>query len=187
MDASSIAIVLDGATYRYAGINTSHTWHGGVGADGSRVWLPTSKWPGGKFAFVAAPPPYGTEGPMVLEEGVPDESSEISPVFGTEFGRCGPLSVQASSQVLDVPFSDDGGDGQAAWCASSTVTNLDPNGDGFLSVRAGPGTQYRKLDELRNGDVVSTCGSQGPWVAIVYGPSKKKGWVHGKWLKHLAG
>lgn len=97
------------------------------------------------------------------------------------------LGLSASAQPLDVPFADKGGDGQAAWCASSTVTGLDPNGDGFLAVRAGPGTQHRKIDEIHNGDVVSTCDSQGPWVAIVYGPSKRKGWVHGRWLKPLAG
>ena len=97
------------------------------------------------------------------------------------------LCLPASAQVLDVPFSDKGGDGQAAWCASSTVTGLDPNGDGFLAVRSGPGTQYRKIDEIYNGDIVSTCDSRGPWVAIVFGPSKRKGWVHGRLLKDLAG
>jgi hypothetical protein len=104
-----------------------------------------------------------------------------------DFERSGLLHVQVSPDTLDVPFSDNGGDGQAAWCATSIVTGLDPDGDGFLSVRAGPGTQYRKLDELRDGDQVSTCDSRGPWVAIVYGPSKRRGWVHGRWLKYLAG
>jgi len=97
------------------------------------------------------------------------------------------LSPTPPAQALDVPFSDKGGDGQAAWCASSTVTGLDPNGDGFLAVRSGPGTKYRKLDEIRNGDIVSTCDSRGSWVAIVYSPSKKKGWVIGKFLKDIAG
>lgn len=98
-----------------------------------------------------------------------------------------PSGVSASAQTLDVPFADQGGDGQAAWCASSTVTGLDPNGDGFLAVRAGPGAQHRKIDEIHNGDIVLTCDSRGPWVAIVYGPSKRKGWVHGRWLTPLAG
>ena len=88
MAADSIAITLGGKTYRYAGINASYTWYGGVEADGNRVWLPTSKRPGGKFAFVAAPPPYGTEGPMVIEEGAPDEAGEIRSVFGAQFRRC---------------------------------------------------------------------------------------------------
>ena len=60
-------------------------------------------------------------------------------------------------------------------------------GDRFLAVRSGPGPQYRKIGEIHNGDFVSTCDARGPWVAIVYGPSKRKGWVHGKWLKQVAG
>lgn len=94
---------------------------------------------------------------------------------------------KSKAQVLDVPFADSGGDGQSAWCATSTVAGLDPKGDGFLAVRTGPGTRYRKIGEVRNGDVVHTCDSRGPWVAIVYGPSRAKGWVHGKWLKDRAG
>lgn len=90
-------------------------------------------------------------------------------------------------QVLDVPFAETSGDGQAAWCGSSIVSGLDPNGDGFLAVRSGPGTEYRKIDQAYNGDTVSTCDARGSWVAIVYGPSKKKGWVHSRWLKHVAG
>lgn len=105
---------------------------------------------------------------------------------GSVAGR--PISAaQSAAQVLDVPFADSGGDGQAAWCASSIVAGLNPNGDGFLAVRTGPGTQFRKIDEVHNGDVVATCDSRGAWVAIVYGPSKAKGWVHGKWLKDRAG
>jgi len=101
--------------------------------------------------------------------------------------QLGFFSAQSRAQVLDVPFADKGGDGQAAWCASSTVSGLDPNGDGFLAVRSGPGTKFRKIGEVYNGDVVLTCDARGPWVAIVYGRSKAKGWVHGRWLKDLAG
>ena len=91
------------------------------------------------------------------------------------------------AQILDVPFVIDGGDGEAAWCASSVVAGLDPNGDGFLAVRTGPGTQYRMIDQLHNGDVVETCDGSGPWVAVVYGPRQRVGWVHRNWLRDLAG
>jgi hypothetical protein len=86
--------------------------------------------------------------------------------------------------ALDVPIVGHGGDGQTADCSSRTiVVGLNPGGDGFLAVRTGPGTQYRKIDELRNGEVVYGCDARGDWIAIVYGPSKaKKGWVHGRWL-----
>jgi hypothetical protein len=96
------------------------------------------------------------------------------------------LDLPASAQVLDVPFVVTPDD-QIAGCAGSVVAGLDPNGDGFLSVRTGPGTEYRKIDEIHNGDSVRTCDARGAWIAIVYGPSNKKGWVHGRWLKHVAG
>ena len=90
------------------------------------------------------------------------------------------------AQQLDVEFSiieDD----QAAGCAGATVMGLDPNGDGFLSVRTGPGTQFRKIDELYNGTMVRTCAKQGPWWGVYYGEPRRKGWVHGNWLGNWAG
>jgi Bacterial SH3 domain len=110
---------------------------------------------------------------------------------------CGP----ALAADLDVPILEQGGDGQAANCASSVVAGLSAGGDGFLAVRSGPGTGYRKLDELYNGDVVIVFAQQGPWYGVVYRTARvtcasttdraiqypNKGWVHGKWLKPLAG
>jgi uncharacterized protein YgiM (DUF1202 family) len=87
----------------------------------------------------------------------------------------------AWAQQLDVDFPILE-DAQAAGCLSSTVLGLDPNGDGFLAVRTGPGTDYRKIDELYNGDKVRTCAVSGPWVGVYYGKPRRKGWVHGKWL-----
>jgi hypothetical protein len=78
-------------------------------------------------------------------------------------------------------------DGQAAGCASSTVAGLNPNGDGFLAVRASPGTRYAMLARLGNGDVVPTCAAEGDWIGVVYGPSHAKGWGDGSWLRPLAG
>jgi len=46
------------------------------------------------------------------------------------------LCHQATAGGLEVDFVVTP-DGQAAGCASSTVAGLDPNGDGFLAVRAG--------------------------------------------------
>ncbi|MGQ0567630.1 MAG: hypothetical protein ACT4OK_21555, partial [Gemmobacter sp.] len=62
----------------------------------------------------------------------------------------------SQSQNLDVPVPWVA-DGQAAGCGGSVVTGLDPNGDNFLAVRSGPGTEYRKIDELHTGDQVRTC------------------------------
>ena len=96
------------------------------------------------------------------------------------------LSSAANSQQLDVEFGITE-DAQAAGCAGAVVTGLDPNGDGFLSVRTGPGSKFRKLDELHNGDSVRTCAKQGAWYGIYYGSPRKVGWVHGNWLGGWAG
>lgn len=74
-------------------------------------------------------------------------------------------------------------------------------GDGFLAVRSGPGSQFRKLDELHNGEVVVVFENRGDWAGIVYRTPnfkcsstktravsyRNKGWVHSRWLKPLAG
>ncbi|MHA3977832.1 SH3 domain-containing protein [Halovulum sp. GXIMD14794] len=96
-------------------------------------------------------------------------------------------AAPAISQQLDVPITIPPGDGQAGDCATSTVSGLDPNGDGFLSVRSGPGTEFRKMDELHNGDVVATCQKSGPWHGVLYDGRNRRGWVHGNWLTDLAG
>jgi len=106
-----------------------------------------------------------------------------------------------ASVELDVPIFERGGDGQAANCASSRVSGLKSDGDGYLSVRSGPGTQYRKIDELRNGDLVFVFEVNGDWAGVVYKtssvrcsstdtrqvPFKHRGWVHQNWLKDVAG
>lgn len=95
-------------------------------------------------------------------------------------------AAPAAAEV-EVDFAATGGDGQAAWCASSVVSGLDPAGDGFLAVRTGPGTAYRMIAKLTNGAVVLTCATAGPWIGVLYGPSRSKGWVHGRWLVPYAG
>ena len=39
----------------------------------------------------------------------------------------------ALANVLDVPITEEAGDGQMANCTSSVVTGLPPDGDGFLA------------------------------------------------------
>lgn len=94
-----------------------------------------------------------------------------------------PHAAPAVAQQLDMDFfilEDD----QAAGCLSAIVTGLDPQGDGFLAVRSGPGTGYRKIDELHNGDLVRPCEAKGPWHGVYYGTPRRKGWVHGNWLRY---
>src|SRR3954449_12304238 len=46
-----------------------------------------------------------------------------------------------------------GGDAGYDACSSNgVVVGLDPNGDGFLAVKSGPGLSYPRIDKLYNGD-----------------------------------
>jgi hypothetical protein len=91
-------------------------------------------------------------------------------------------------------------------CSNGVVVGLDPHGDGFLAVKAGPSIHYRRIDRLFNGQELNICGSTGPWLAIVYskrgqecnvnGPWQRtlpytgpclSGWVHRRWVEATAG
>lgn len=98
------------------------------------------------------------------------------------------FALAAAAQQLDVPvvIECDQAREQAACYATSRVTGLAPSGDGFLAVRSGPGTEYAKIDELREGDVVEIIDIQGDWRAVRYDDGRL-GWAHGRWLADLAG
>jgi hypothetical protein len=62
-----------------------------------------------------------------------------------------------------------GGDAHGAACSlQGTVTGLK---SGLLTVRAGPGTNYARVDRLANGAQVYTCDRAGGagWVGIIWG------------------
>lgn len=110
------------------------------------------------------------------------------------------LPVQA--QQLDVPVIEYAEE-DLDTCGYGQVQGLKKGGDGFLAVRSGPGGKYRKLGELKNGENFWIFEQRGKWVGIVYdnpnlscSPIKKdrpvshkgkKGWVHQKWAKLIAG
>ena len=61
------------------------------------------------------------------------------------------------------------------------VYGLDPNGDGFLSLRRKPNsTQIGKLYE---GDQVKILGHRGKWYKVKDLNSNKVGWSHSNWIK----
>lgn len=110
---------------------------------------------------------------------------------------------EARAQELDVPVMELASDGLDT-CALGKVAGLKKDGDGFLAVRSGPGSSYRKLDEIHNEDLVWLFEQRGKWVGIVYGVGHdmscgaidrdrpvphpgKKGWVHENWTAFLAG
>jgi hypothetical protein len=95
-------------------------------------------------------------------------------------------------------------------CAYGVVHNLDPRGDGFLAVKAGPGLHYERIDKLYNGKSVIICGEKGVWHAIVYTKARqgqhmrycnveespvktfpysgpcRSGWAHQRWIKQIS-
>lgn len=119
------------------------------------------------------------------------------------------LTTVAVANRLAVPVIV-GGDRDLDACTSSgTVEGLNPRGDGFLAVKAGPGLNFERVDKLYNGMQVYICGERGNWFAIVYsqagrfsercnvstpwpkampysGPCRS-GWVHRNWIGSLPG
>lgn len=89
----------------------------------------------------------------------------------------------AVAQNLDVSFNTYcPPDSEAACFGAATVMGLDPNGDGFLAVRTGPGSNYPMIGQVHNGDRVGTFERRGGWYAISFGPNNRLGWAHGNWL-----
>ena len=74
-------------------------------------------------------------------------------------------SGQGTTQVLV------GGESDFDACGSlGQVIGLDPAGDDFLSVRAGPGSQTSELDRLGPGRLLTVCDERGNWLGVVYPP-----------------
>lgn len=96
------------------------------------------------------------------------------------------ISGTAYSQQLSVPIVKDCVDDQAACYATSRVAGLDPNGEGFLAVRDGPGSNYQMIGRLVNGDVVTVITARGNWFGIEL-EDGSFGWSHRNWLAPLAG
>ena len=60
------------------------------------------------------------------------------------------------------------------------VYGLDPNGDGFLSVRNKPNAA--EIGRLHNGDKVEILGRKGKWFKIRAVRSGRVGWSHSHWI-----
>ncbi|OYU88134.1 MAG: integron [Bradyrhizobiaceae bacterium PARB1] len=119
-----------------------------------------------------------------------------------------PAAVSRSAKI-DVPVMIKS-DPDIDACGNGEIIGLDPKGDGFLSVRSGPGgSPYTEIDRLYNGDQIYICGNKGPWQTIVYMPERvlsascgvskpwstdqaytgpcRAGWVHSRYVKATAG
>jgi hypothetical protein len=86
------------------------------------------------------------------------------------------------------------------------VRGLDPRGDGFLAVRAGPGSTFAKVDEVYADQLLNVCDDRGKWLGVVYSPESedcgvskpwprpaaytgpcRSGWVYRTYVKDFAG
>lgn len=67
------------------------------------------------------------------------------------------------------------------------VQGLDPNGDGFLALRTGPGTEYVQIGSLHNGDAAYVAGGpEGRWIYVENGAingreAQFRGWIYDAW------
>lgn len=66
------------------------------------------------------------------------------------------------------------------------VQGLNPNGDGFLALRTGPGSNYQQIGSLRNGDAAYLRSCEGKWCYVEDGSingveSRFRGWIHTGW------
>jgi hypothetical protein len=62
------------------------------------------------------------------------------------------------------------GDDLDACLSNAIVSGLNPRGDNFLAVRAGPSTRAAKLAELKTGHALWVCdaSADGAWMGVVY-------------------
>lgn len=94
-------------------------------------------------------------------------------------------------------------DGDMDTCALGQVSGLNPKGDNFLAVRAGPGSNNKMIDKLFTGDRVWMFDHKADWIGVAYGSDEiecspikndkvydgpgKSGWVHKKYVQLIAG
>ncbi len=74
------------------------------------------------------------------------------------------------------------------WEAGCLLTGLDPNGDGFLSIRQGPSSKTAEIARVRNGDAlfIDTRECRGKWCfarggAVNGRETNISGWFYTAW------
>ena len=84
----------------------------------------------------------------------------------------GALSVTsiALANDLDVPVTEEAGDGQIANCSSAMVSGLKANGDGFLAVRSGPAANIARSTNftMEKRSSISIVMASGRELSIVH-------------------
>jgi hypothetical protein len=118
---------------------------------------------------------------------------------------CLPLTAGAQQSRIPVIAGQHGPDYDACG-TQGVVRRLDPKGDGFLAVRAGPSSKYAMLDKVYGGTILNLCDQSGSWLGVVYSHDAKdcgvgtpwpragayngpclSGWVFRKYVAETAG
>jgi hypothetical protein len=109
-----------------------------------------------------------------------------------------------------VPSIGLAGDDLDACLSVGQVTNLNPRGDNYLTVRAEPSARARAKDRLGPGRWIWLCDEAGEWLGVVYSRDPKEepgdcgvgtpvdrvrpydgpcrwGWVHSRYVEVVAG
>ena len=76
--------------------------------------------------------------------------------------------------------------GEDACGSVGVVRGLDPQGDGFLAVRAGPGSGYTMLDKVYNDYLLNICDVRGKWLGVVYSHETEDCGVSSPWPRPAA-
>ena len=79
------------------------------------------------------------------------------------------FEVGSNGATIDVPSTDPGSMGAAI-------------ATGNVNVRQGPGTNYKKLGQLRRGQTIAVWSIKGKWAEITWTGSQK-GYVHIDYLR----
>lgn len=89
--------------------------------------------------------------------------------------------IRAFEERRGGAYLADASAGQASRSSIYEVVGLDSNGDGFLSVRGGPGGKFREVGRVYQSDRVTVLEASGRWLHLRY--SGGEGWSHSRYLR----
>ncbi|MBN9669216.1 caspase family protein [Roseibium aggregatum] len=64
------------------------------------------------------------------------------------------------------------------------VTNLDPRGDNYLSLRTGPSSRYREIARMGPNTRLTILGRNGSWLNVALSDGRS-GWAHSRYVATL--
>jgi uncharacterized protein YraI len=62
------------------------------------------------------------------------------------------------------------------------VCGVNPNGDNFLALRAGPGSNYTEVDRMAERTVLTVLEVRSPWLYVRQDDNGLTGWAHRRWI-----